>query len=182
MINLEKGQRVDLTKNNPTLNEIKVALGWDASRGGTDFDLDVFVLAVDNNKSLIDTCYFGKKQIFNDTIVHSGDNLTGVGDGDDETILIKLKDLPSNVDKLLFSVNIYQAKSKNQNFGQVRNAFIRVVDNSKNEEILRYDLSEDYSVFEGVTFGEIYRHNGEWKFGAITTGYNGTINDAIAML
>lgn len=182
-INLVKGQKIDLTKTNPGLTEVGVALGWDIhpSAGVPNFDLDVYGLAVDVNKTLVDLCYFNQLTCLDGALTHSGDNRDGAGDGDDETITVNLSKVPANVDKVVVSANIFDALST-QNFGQVRNAFLRVYNKTTGEELCRYDLSEDYSVFQGVNFGELYRNGGEWKFAATTLGYNGTINEAIALL
>lgn len=182
-INLAKGQKVDLTKTNPGLTEVGVALGWDIhpNPGVPNFDLDVFGLAVDANKQLVACCYFNELVCLDGALSHSGDNRDGAGEGDDETITVNFSKVPANVDKIVVSANIFDAQPT-QNFGQVRNAFLRVYNKLTGEELCRYDLSEDYSVFQGVNFGELYRNNGEWKFGATTLGYNGTINDAISLL
>lgn len=183
-VNLEKGQKIDLTKGNAGLDVVCVALGWDVNKAnGKDFDLDAFIIALDDtNKSISNgVCYYGAKDVLGSSIVHSGDNLTGAGDGDDETIKVTFSKLPANCSKLIIATNIYQAKDRGQNFGQVRNAFVRVYNASTKEEYLRYDLGEDYSTFQGVVFGELYKHNGEWKFGALSNGFNGTINDCLAM-
>lgn len=183
-LNLQKGAKVDLTKSNPGLSTIGVGLGWDLNRGnGPAQDLDAFIVPLDSaNKALPnDTCYYGNKTVLGGSLAHSGDNLTGVGDGDDETIIVKLTEVPANVEKLIIAVNIYEAATRNQNFGAVRNAFVRVYDKATNVELLKYDLGEDYSTFQGVVFGELYRHQGEWKFGAVSNGFNGTINDMLGM-
>lgn len=183
-VNLEKGQKLDLTKGNAGLDKVCVALGWDVNKGnGKPFDLDAFIVALDETNKPISNgvCYYGAKQILSESIVHSGDNLTGVGDGDDETVTVTLSKLPANCTKLIIAANIYEAVPRGQNFGQVRSAFVRVYNAANKEEFLKYDLGEEYSTFQGVVFGELYRHNGEWKFGAISNGFNGTINDCIAM-
>lgn len=183
-VNLEKGQKLDLTKGNASLDKVCVALGWDVNKGnGKPFDLDAFIIALDEtNKPVAEgVCFYGKKVVLNESISHSGDNLTGAGDGDDETITVTLSKLPTNVNKLIIAANIYEAVQRGQNFGQVRSAFVRVYNAANKEEFLKYDLGEEYSTFQGVVFGELYKHNGEWKFGAISNGFNGTINDCIAM-
>lgn len=184
-VSVTKGQKVDLTKGNPGLKTLKVGLGWDVNRGnGVDFDLDAFIFGLNDQNKLPDeksVCYFGQKNIYNGAVVHSGDNLTGVGDGDDETITVNLSAVPAEIHKLVIAVNIYQASSRSQNFGMVRNAFCRCYDGDTNQELMKYDLGEEYSTFEGVVFGELYRNNGEWKFGAVSNGFNGDINAALAL-
>lgn len=189
-VNLTKGQKVDLTKGNPGLKTIKVGLGWDVNKGnGRDFDLDAFVICLDESNKAVSggTLYYGspknsagKPVILSEALVHSGDNLTGAGDGEDEVITINLQQVPANVSKCVVAVNIYEAASRSQNFGMVRNAFCCIHDDS-GADLVRYDLGEEYSTFQGVVFGEVYRHNGEWKFGATSNGFNGTINDVLAM-
>tara|TARA_R110000868_G_scaffold14066_1_gene65586 strand:- start:336 stop:905 length:570 start_codon:yes stop_codon:yes gene_type:complete len=184
-VNVTKGQKVDLTKTNPGLKSLKIGLGWDVNKGsGGEFDLDGFIFGLNDQNKVLDSesiCYFGKLSIYGGAVVHSGDNLTGVGDGDDETIVVNLSAVPANVEKLVIAVNIYQASSRSQNFGMVRNAFCRCYDGDTSQELMKYDLGEEYSTFEGVVFGELYRNNGEWKFGAVSNGFNGDINSAIAM-
>lgn len=184
-VNVEKGQKVDLTKGNPGLKSLKIGLGWDVNKGsGVDFDLDAFCFGLNDQGKVPDAdsiCYFGKLAIFGGSVSHSGDNLTGVGDGDDETISVDLSNVPAAVQKLVVAVNIYKAKERSQNFGMVRNAFCRCYDGDTKQELMRYDLGEEYSTFEGVVFGELYRHSGEWKFGAVSNGFNGDINSALGM-
>ena len=184
-VSVEKGQKVDLTKSNPGLKSLKVGLGWDVNKGnGNAFDLDAFVFGLNDQNKLPNAesvCYFGRLSIFNGAVSHSGDNLTGVGDGDDETITVNLANVPADIQKLVVAVNIYKATERSQNFGMVRNAFCRCYDGDTNQELMKYDLGEEYSTFEGVVFGELYRHNGEWKFGAVSNGFNGDINSALAL-
>lgn len=185
-VNVVKGQKVDLTKGNPGLKTLKVGLGWDVNKGsGGEFDLDAFVFGLNDQNKVPDSdsvCYFGKLSIFGGSVAHSGDNLTGAGDGDDETITVNLAAVPANIEKLVIAVNIYKATERSQNFGMVRNAFCRCFDgDNPSQELMKYDLGEEYSTFEGVVFGELYRNNGEWKFGAVSNGFNGDINSAIAM-
>lgn len=179
-VNLDKGQRIDLTKTNPGLVKVNVGLGWDiAGSNSSSYDLDAFAFSLtggklaDGDKSIL---YFGQKKCTG--MEHGGDNLTGVGDGDDETIKIDLGALPG--DKCLIGVNIYQAESKKQNFGQVNNAFVRLYNADTNEEICKYDLTEDYSGFTAVVVGELYKKDGEWKFQATGVGDNGDINKLAA--
>ena len=177
-VSLKKGQKVDLTKTNPGLKEVIVGLGWDVKRydGGSDFDLDasVFMLA-DNGKVPSDAefIFYGNKKHSSGSVEHMGDNLTGAGEGDDEQIKINLAAIPANVSKIDFTVTIYEAEQRKQNFGQVENAFIRVMNAANGEELIRYDLTEDFSIETAVVVGELYRHNGEWKFNAIGSGFEG---------
>ncbi len=190
-VNLAKGQAVGLTEGNPGLAKMSVGLGWDVNKGnGRDFDLDAFVVCLDDaDKSLPGGVLYygspknatGKPMILNEALVHSGDNLTGVGDGDDETITIDLSAVPANVNKCIIAVNIYEANSRGQNFGMVRNAFARCYDTETKAELCKYDLGEEYSTYQGVVFGEVYRYKGEWKFKASSNGFNGTINDVLGM-
>ena len=175
-LNLVKGQRVDLTKTNPGLKVIGLGLGWDVRSGaGDSFDLDAFAVACKSGK-LDDVVYFNHKTAYSGAINHSGDNLTGEGAGDDETILIQLDKLPADITEVMVCVNIYQADVRRQNFGQVQNAFIRVYDKETNAELAKYDLSEDYSAFNGMVMGKLYFKDGEWKFQAVGEGVNGSIS------
>lgn len=177
-VNLSKGQKVDLTKSNPGLTKLIVGLGWDINKydGGFDFDLDTaaFLLA-DTGKvsSDADFVFYNNKEHSSGSVIHSGDNLTGDGEGDDETLKVDLSKVPENVSKIDFTVTINDADTRNQNFGQVSNAYIRVVNEATGEELIRYDLGEDYSVETAVIVGELYRNNGEWKFNAIGSGFQG---------
>lgn len=176
-ISLQKGGNVSLSKEAPGLTAITVGLGWDARvTDGQDFDLDgsVFLLA-DSGKVRADADFiFYNNAISSDgSIKHLGDNRTGEGEGDDEKVEIDLNNVPSDVEKIAVAVTIHEAEGRNQNFGQVSNAFIRVINKSNDQEIARYDLSEDYSVETAVIFGEIYRHNSEWKFKAVGQGFSG---------
>lgn len=177
-INLQKGQKVDLTKGNPGLSKLIVGLGWDTNKydGGADFDLDAsaFLLG-DNGKvpSDSDFIFYSNLQHSSGAVVHTGDNLTGEGDGDDEVIKVDLSKVPASISKIDFTVTIYDAQSRGQNFGQVSNAYIRVVDETTGTELIRYDLGEDFSVETAVVVGEMYRNNGEWKFNAIGSGFSG---------
>ncbi|MGZ0039878.1 TerD family protein [Paenibacillus ottowii] len=175
-INLSKGQKIDLTKTNPGLSKITVGLGWDTNKydGGKDFDLDVSVFLanadgkVETEKNFV---FFNNPQNENGSVVHTGDNRTGEGDGDDEQIKVDLSSVPANVEKIAFTITIYEAQERNQNFGQVSRAYARIVNEANNEELVRFDLGEDFSIETGVVVGELYRHNGEWKFNAIGSGY-----------
>lgn len=177
-ISLQKGQKVDLTKTNPGISKVIVGLGWDTNKydGGSAFDLDsvVFMLGEDGKPTQdADFVFYGNLKHPTGSVEHLGDNRTGDGDGDDEQIVVDLSLVPANVQKVDFAVTIYEAESRRQNFGQVSNAFIRIVDNSTNEELIRYDLGEDFSIENSVVVGELYRYNGEWKFAAIGSGFQG---------
>ncbi|OCT16698.1 chemical-damaging agent resistance protein C [Paenibacillus pectinilyticus] len=175
-INLSKGQKIDLTKSNPGLTKIFVGLGWDTNKydGGKDFDLDVSVFCtngagkVDNEKNFV---YFNNKENENGSVIHSGDNLTGAGAGDDEQIKVDLSTIPASIEKVAFTITIYDAVARNQNFGQVSNAYARIVNEADGQELIRFDLGEDFSIETGVVVGELYRHSGEWKFSAVGNGY-----------
>lgn len=190
-INLQKGQRVDLTKGNPGLSKIMVGLGWDpvqkSSGGGlfgglfggggsgANVDCDASVILLGANDKLQnnnDVVYFGNLKSKDGSIIHSGDNLTGDGDGDDEQVSIELNKVPSHVEKLVFVVNIYDAVKRKQHFGMIRNAFIRVVNPSNSQELIKYNLTDDYSGKTSLIVGELYRHGNEWKFAAVGTGTN----------
>lgn len=177
-INLSKGQKVDLTKGNPGLKKIMVGLGWDVNAfdSGSDFDLDASAFLLGENGK----CPTEKEFIFYGNLVHSsesvqhmGDNLTGEGDGDDEQIQVNLELIPENISKVAFTVTIYDSDVRGQNFGQVSNAYIRIVDESTGQELIRYDLGEDFSIETAAVFGELYKNGNEWKFNAIGSGYQG---------
>ncbi|AHM67209.1 TerD family protein [Paenibacillus sp. P2(2022)] len=173
-ISLIKGQKVDLTKNNPHLSVLKVGLGWDPMRGRS-MDIDASALLLNENGKLTQTknlVYFGNKNSPCGAVVHSGDNLTGHGDGDDEVITVSLQQLPPEVHRVVFIVNIFRFFSfgRRKDFSMVNNAYIRVLDASQDEEILRYNLTEDYKGMCSIRVGEVYRYGGEWKFGAIGEG------------
>ena len=177
-INLAKGQKVDLTKTNPGLKSIMVGLGWDVNAfdSGSAFDLDASAfMAGENGKCPTEKefIFYGNLEHPSGSVTHMGDNLTGEGEGDDEQIKIDLSKIPSNITKIAFTVTIYDAENRNQNFGQVSNAFIRIVNNETNEELIRYDLGEDFSIETAVVVGELYKNNGEWKFNAIGSGFQG---------
>ena len=177
-VSLAKGQKVDLTKTNPGLKDIMVGLGWDTNKydGGKDFDLDasVFMLGANGKvRSDADFVFYGNLKHDSGSVEHMGDNLTGAGEGDDEQIKIALDKVPADVEKIDFTVTIYEAEQRKQNFGQVENAFIRVVNAATGEELIRYDLGEDFSVETAVVVGELYRNKGEWKFNAIGSGFEG---------
>ena len=177
-ISLAKGQKVDLTKGNPSLKNVMVGLGWDVNvyDSGVAFDLDAeaFMLG-ENGKCPTEKefVFYGNLVHGSESVKHLGDNLTGEGDGDDEQIKVDLSKIPANVSKIAFTVTIYDCDARRQNFGQVNNAFIRIVDEATNTELVRYDLGEDFSIETAIVVGEIYRHNGEWKFNAIGSGFQG---------
>ena len=177
-INLSKGQKVSLTKGNPGLKTIMVGLGWDVNAfdSGADFDLDASAfLAGANGKCPTEKefIFYGNLKHESGAVEHMGDNLTGGGDGDDEQIMVDLSLVPANIEKIAFTVTIYEAEKRHQNFGQVSNAFIRIVDTTTNTEIIRYDLGEDFSIETAIVVGELYKNNGEWKFNAIGSGFQG---------
>ena len=176
-ISLTKGQNVSLSKTDPSLKNVLVGLGWDArSTDGQNFDLDASVfMATENGKVPSDRHFIFYNQLVSPCggIEHTGDNLTGDGDGDDESVIVRLDKVESNIKSLFITVTIHDAEARRQNFGQVSNAFVRIVNNDTGDEIVRFDLSEDYSTETAMVFGEIYRHNGEWKFRAIGQGYTG---------
>ena len=177
-INLVKGQKTDLTKGNPNLSKILVGLGWDVKKydGGYDFDLDASAFLTGANGKVAsdaDFIFYHNLKHSSGAVEHTGDNLTGAGEGDDEVIRVDLKKLPANVDKVAFTVTIYDADERRQNFGQVSNAYIRIVDETSGRELIHYDLGEDFSIETAVVVGELYRHSGEWKFNAIGSGFKG---------
>ncbi|SEO41563.1 TerD family protein [Trujillonella endophytica] len=174
-VSLSKGGNVSLSKEAPGLTAVLVGLGWDArSTTGADFDLDASALMVGADGRILSDSHF---VFFNNltspdgSVEHTGDNLTGEGEGDDEQIKVNLAGVPAECDKIVFPVSIYDAESRGQSFGQVRNAFIRVVNQAGGAEITRYDLSEDASTETAMIFGELYRNAGEWKFRAVGQGY-----------
>ena len=177
-INLSKGQKVDLTKGNPSLKSIMVGLGWDVNAfdSGADFDLDAsaFLLGASGKcPTEREFIFYGNLEHSSGSVKHMGDNLTGEGEGDDEQIMVDLSAIPSNVEKVAFTVTIYDAERRRQNFGQVSNAYIRIVDESTNTELIRYDLGEDFSIETAVVVGELYKKDGDWKFNAIGSGFQG---------
>lgn len=177
-VSLTKGQKVDLTKDNPGLSKIIVGLGWDTNKydGGADFDLDAAAFLLNAEGKVTsdgDFVFYRNLKHTSGAVEHLGDNLTGEGDGDDEQIKINLKDVPAAIEKIDLTVTIYEADTLNQNFGQVSNAYIRIVEESTGRELIRYDLGEDFSVETAVVVGEFYRYKGEWKFNAIGGGFRG---------
>ena len=177
-INLVKGQKTNLTKDNPNLSKILVGLGWDVKKydGGYDFDLDASAFLVGANGKVsndADFIFYHNLKHSSGAVEHTGDNLTGAGEGDDEVIRVDLKKLPANVERVAFTVTIYDADVRRQNFGQVSNAFIHITDEITGRELIRYDLGEDFSIETAIVVGELYRNAGEWKFNAIGSGFKG---------
>jgi putative tellurium resistance protein len=177
-LNLRKGQKIDLTKGNPGLSKLLIGLGWDTNkyRGGYDFDLDVtaFLLKGDNKvSSNQDFVYYGNLQHLSGSVEHMGDNLIGGTGGDDEQIKVDLSCVPDDIERIAIAVTIYDADNRNQNFGQVSNAYIHIGDTTTNTELLRYDLEEEFSYETTMVVGEIYRYKGEWKFNAVGSGFKG---------
>ena len=180
-VSLSKGQKVSLAKvaadaGIPKLEKVLVGLGWDVNRydGGSQFDLDAsaFMAGADGKcKDESGFIFYGHKEGVG--VTHTGDNLTGEGDGDDEQIIVDLNAVPADIEKVSFTVTIYDAERRNQNFGMVENAYIRVVDANSNVELTRYDLGEEFSIETAVVTAELYKHNGEWKFNAIGSGFQG---------
>ena len=196
-VSLSKGQKVSLTKEAPGLNKVIVGLGWDPvgetstkttkspgffgrifgakpvevehASSGIDIDCDAFAVAVDKAGKVIDTLYFGKKNLFHDSLVHSGDNLTGEGEGDDEQIVVKLNELPSNVERIIVAVNIYKGRERGQRFGNIENAFIHIVNTDGNKEMCKYELSDNSEYADVVTvhFGDLLRSDNGWSFNAV---------------
>ncbi|MBP0726698.1 TerD family protein [Bacillus sp. RG28] len=177
-ISLSKGQRIDLTKSNPGLTKVVIGLGWDTNKysGGTEFDLDASAFlanangVVQNDDEFI---FYNNLKSPTEAVIHTGDNRTGEGEGDDEQLIVDFSKIPSHVEKIGITVTIHDAEIRNQNFGQVSNAFIRIVNEETNEEILRYDLAEDFSIETAIVFCELYKHGNEWKFNAIGSGFSG---------
>ena len=177
-VSLQKGQKVSLTKGNPGLKKVVVGLGWDVNAfdtgGAFDLDAAAFMLA-DNGRTTgsQDFVFYGNLTHPSGSVQHMGDNLTGEGDGDDEQIRVDLSLVSANITKIAFTVTIYDAEVRRQNFGQVNNAFIRIYNEETGEELLRYDLGEDFSIETAAVFGELYKSGDEWKFNAIGSGYQG---------
>ncbi|MEE1153766.1 MAG: TerD family protein [Acutalibacteraceae bacterium] len=175
---LSKGQKVSLTKNNPGLTNVVVGLGWDVNAfdTGSAFDLDAAAFLLTDSGKVASSDYFvfyGNLKDPSGSVEHLGDNLTGAGDGDDEQIKINLSTLPASVTRIAFTVTIYDAETRKQNFGQVSNSFIRIYNEATGEELLRYDLGEDFSIETASVFGELYKNGDEWKFNAIGSGFSG---------
>lgn len=174
-VSLKKGGNVSLTKSDSSLKKVLVGLGWDARvTSGYDFDLDASAFLLGRSgkvRSDADMIFYNQLSSICGSVIHTGDNRTGDGDGDDESILIELDKVPENVEKIAITVTIDDADARGQNFGQVSDAFIRIVNEESGIEICRFDLSEDYSTETAMIFGEIYKHSGEWKFKAVGQGF-----------
>ncbi|MCT4592849.1 MAG: TerD family protein [Anaeromicrobium sp.] len=177
-INLSKGQRIDLTKQEPGLERVIIGLGWDTNKysGGYDFDLDASAFLAGENGKVIndkDFVFYNNLEGGNGSVIHTGDNRTGEGDGDDEEIKVNFKKVPDHVHTIGITVTIHDAPVRRQNFGQVSNAYVRVVNEDTGNEILRYNLGEEFSVETALVVCELYRYNGEWKFKAVGSGFEG---------
>ena len=196
-VSLQKGQKVDLTKGNAGLSRIVVGLGWDEAKpekkggllgglfgGGKNaesaIDCDAMAFLCDESGKITatsDVVFFNNLTHPSGAVQHMGDNLTGAGEGDDEQIIVNLTAVPAQYSKIVFTVSIYQARQRQQHFGKIENAFIRIVDAATNQELCKYNLSDNYNNMTSVIFGEVYRYNGEWKFNAIGSG---TTDDGVA--
>lgn len=177
-ITLTKGQKVDLTKGNPGIKKLIIGLGWDLNKydGGFDFDLDTAAFLVGDNgrvTSDLDFVFYNNLRHTSGAVEHLGDNRTGQGDGDDEQIMVDISKIPANISRVAFTVTIHDAQERRQNFGQVSNSYIRVINPENNEEMVKYELGEDFSIETAIVVGEIYKHNGEWKFNATGSGFEG---------
>ncbi|MEQ0265762.1 TerD family protein [Klebsiella sp. CN_Kp073] len=183
-VSLSKGGNVSLSKSDPSMKNVLVGLGWDVrTTDGQDFDLDAsaFLLSETGKvRSDSDFIFYNNLKSADGSVTHTGDNRTGEGDGDDESLIIKLDMIPANVAKIVFVVTIHDAQMRRQSFGQVSGAFIRLVNNDSQLEVARYDLTEDASSETAMLFGELYRYNGEWKFRAVGQGYAGGLSSVCA--
>lgn len=179
-ISLTKGQKISLSKEVAGLSKVVVGLGWDAAKKKGlfgqqyDIDCDASAIILGENDAYMGCVYYGDKTALNRAVYHHGDNLTGDGDGDDEQITVDLSAMPQDVSKIIFTVNIYGCEARKQDFGMIENAFIRLVDSSTNNEICKFNLSENYSGKTALIFAEVYKHDGEWKFNAIGQGTTDT--------
>ena len=176
-ISLSKGGNLSLSKTDPTLKNILVGLGWDARpTDGADFDLDASAFMVKEDgkvRSDSDFIFYNQTKSTCGSVEHTGDNRTGAGDGDDESIIVQLDKVPAEIQKIIFAVTIHDADVRKQNFGQVSSAYVRIVNKDTHNEVARFDLSEDASIETAMIFGEIYKHGGDWKFKAVGQGYSG---------
>ena len=176
-ISLNKGGNLSLSKTDPTLTRLLIGLGWDErATSGAEFDLDASVFLLNNMGKVRgdhDFIFYNQLKSDNAAVEHTGDNRSGAGDGDDEVIKVNLSQVPADIEKIAVTVTIHDAQARNQNFGQVSNAFIRVVNEETGAEVVRFDLAEDYSIETAMVFGVVYKHNGEWKFRAVGQGYAG---------
>lgn len=179
-ISLNKGGNISLSKTDPTLKNIIIGLGWDARpTDGTDFDLDASAFMVKDDgkvRSDSDFIFYNQTKSTCGSVEHTGDNRTGAGDGDDESLVILLDKVPADIQRIAFTVTIHDAEVRKQNFGQVSHAYVRVVNRDTDQEVARYDLSEDASIETAMIFGEIYKHGAEWKFKAVGQGYAGGLS------
>lgn len=175
VINLTKGQKIDLTKGNPNLNKVCIGLGWDVNQfaGGADFDLDASVFMLDASGKCSETGFIFYNNLKGPGVQHMGDNRTGAGDGDDEQVVVTFSEVPANIEKIAVTVTIYDYENRRQNFGMISNAYARVVDCDSDRELCRFNLGENFSVETAVVVCELYRHNGEWKFNAVGSGFAG---------
>ncbi|WP_248917461.1 TerD family protein [Pseudomonas entomophila] len=176
-LTLQKGGNLSLSKTDPSLTKILVGLGWDPrATDGTEFDLDASAFLLNGTgkvRSEADFIFYNQLRSQDGSVEHTGDNRTGAGDGDDEVVKVDLSRVPADIDKIAFTVTIHDAEARRQNFGQVGNSFIRIVNEVTGVEIVRYDLAEDASIETAMIFAELYRNNGEWKFRAVGQGYAG---------
>ncbi|QKE56470.1 TerD family protein [Bacillus phage YungSlug] len=173
----KKGTRVDLTKTNPGLKKVRIGLGWDTNKydGGHDFDLDAVVFLANAQGKVTedrDFIFYNNLEHYTGAVVHSGDNLTGSGDGEDETIFVEFGKIPQHIEKIAVCVTIHEATERGQTFGMVLNSFVNIYDADTDEQLLRFDLGEDFSIETGVVVCELYKHDGHWKFNAIGSGYS----------
>ena len=177
-ISLAKGQKIDLTKTNPGLKKVLVGLGWDVNKydGGAEFDLDASAFLLDGNGKAAsegDFIFYNNPKHSSGAVESLGDNRTGAGEGDDEVVKVDLAAVPEAIKRIEFTVTIHEADARRQNFGMVENSYIRVMDEANGNELIRYDLGEDYSVETAVVVGALYRQGAEWKFQAIGSGFSG---------
>ena len=176
-LSLQKGGNLSLSKTDPGMTKALIGLGWDPrATDGAEFDLDASAFLIASNgkvRSEADSIFYNQLKSPDGSVEHTGDNRTGEGDGDDEILKVDLSRVPADIDKIAFSVTIHEGQTRNQNFGQVANAYIRIVNEVSGSEVVRYDLAEDASVETAMIFGELYRNNGEWKFRAVGQGYSG---------
>lgn len=179
-ISLKKGGNISLAKADPTLTKVLIGLGWDArSTDGAKFDLDATAFLLDARGKVRgdhDIIFYGQLTNLDGSVTHTGDNRTGDGDGDDESIIVDLNKVSNSIEKIVIAVTIHEAEARRQNFGQINNAFIRLVNNDTQFEVTRFDLNEEYSTETALVFGELYRLKGEWKFRAVGQGYSGGLN------
>lgn len=184
-VNLVKGQKINLSKEVEGLKKVVVALGWDAAKKGLfgahyDIDCDASAIIIGKDNKYKGVVYYGDRKAENGCIYHHGDNLTGDGDGDDEQITVDLKNMPDSIEKIVFVVNIYACESRKQDFGMIKNAYIRLVDEATRKEICKYNLSENYSGKTAMIFAEVYKKDKEWKFNAVGTGTtDGSVSELV---